>query len=103
MDLKTVKLLAGIPAENVKHDGFIDAKVPILLGVARDYCNKTFMVGNVEVLPAGVQKFVGEAIKYDLRDNGLKSRQMGNVTYTFDTNYPDTVTKNLAPYRGLRW
>jgi hypothetical protein len=103
MDLKTVKLLAGIPADNVKHDDFINAKMPILLGVARDYCNKTFMVGDVEVLPAGVQKYVGEAIKYDLRNHGLKSRQMGNVTYTFDTNYPDVVTDNLKSYRALRW
>jgi hypothetical protein len=103
MELSQVKLLAGIAADNVKHDDYIKAKIPILLGFAKDYCNKTFMIGETEVLPAGVQKFVGEAIKYDLRDNGLKSRQMGNVTYTFDTNYLDTVTKNLAPYRGLRW
>jgi hypothetical protein len=103
MNLSTVKMLAGIPTTNIKHDEFILAKVPILLGFARDYCNKTFMIGEIEVLPAGVQKFVGEAIKYDLRDTGLKSRQLGNVTYTFDTNYPDIVTKNLAAYRGLRW
>jgi Phage gp6-like head-tail connector protein len=103
MDLQTVKLLAGIPVENTKHDSFLQAKVPILLDWARDYCNKTFMVGDVEVLPAGVKKFVGEAIKYDLRDKGLKSRQLGNVTYTFDTDYPDSVTRNLAPYRALRW
>jgi hypothetical protein len=103
MELEQAKLLAEIPLENTKHDAFIKAKIPILLGVARDYCNKTFMIGDVEVLPAGVQKYVGEAIKYDLRNTGLKSRQMGNVTYSFDTNYPDTVTKNLGPYRALRW
>jgi len=103
MELDTVKLLAGIPLTKTIHDDFIKAKVPILIGWAKDYCNKTFIVGEEEVLPAGVQKFVGEAIKYDLRNTGLKSRQMGNVTYSFDTDYPDTVTRNLAPYRALRW
>ncbi|PAD36327.1 phage head-tail connector protein [Terribacillus saccharophilus] len=103
MDLNTVKLLASIPATNTKHDEFIEAKISVLIEAAEDYCNQSFIVNGKYILPAGVKQYVADAIKHDLRDTGLKSRQMGNVTYTFNTDYPDPVTKNLAPYRALRW
>lgn len=104
MDLKTVKLLIGMKETNTQHDSFIDAKIPVLVSQAKDYCNNDFLVGDKEVLPAGVQQYVADAIKYDiLGRSNLKSRTMGNVSYSFNTNYPSDVTQHLTPYKKLRW
>ncbi|KXZ17897.1 hypothetical protein AXI59_01210 [Bacillus nakamurai] len=94
MDIQQVKRMIGITTD--KHDAYLSEIVPILIEVAADKCKNTF---DPKALPAGVKMFVAEATEYNMTPSGLSGRSMGDVSYSYNTEFPQDIIKNLYPYR----
>jgi len=92
--------------DKLKHATFLNVMVPLLLEFAEDKCNTKFdevdVDGNLQP-PTGVKVFIAESIKHNLSAQGIASRSMGSVSYSYDTDFPDKITKHLNPYKELRW
>lgn len=83
-----------------KHSDYLTTLIPILLEYAEDYCNNMFDAKNP---PGGVKIFLAESIKHKLNTQGFASRQMGTVSYSYDTDLPEKIKNNLKPYRKVRF
>jgi hypothetical protein len=102
MDIQRVKKLIGI--KNDKHDEYLTEIVPLLVDFAKDECHNSFVDkdGN-ENIPSGVVIFVAKAAQFYMTNTGLASRSMDTVSYSFATELPETILKNLNPYRKMAW
>ncbi|WP_424162167.1 phage head-tail connector protein [Bacillus amyloliquefaciens] len=94
MDIQQVKRMIGITTD--KHDAYLSEVVPILIEFAADECKNTF---DPKALPAGVKIFVAKATEYNMTPSGLSGRSMGDVSYSYNTEFPQHIMKNLYPYR----
>ena len=101
MTIDQVKKLLGI--RNEKHDDYIEAMIPILMEYARGYCNATFFIGNEEVIPGPVKLFVAKAIEFNMNPAGVSGRSMGGASYSYETDFPPSITRLLKPYRKVRF
>lgn len=97
MDIQDVKNMLSINTN--KHDHYLAEVIPLFIEQAQGYCNNTFGTG----LPAGVKLYVAKAIEHNMKPVNLKSRSMTDVSYSYETELPKTVTKYLAPYRKVRF
>lgn len=103
MDIQTVKDILMIT--DSKYDVYLDTVVPIFEEKIKEWTNNRFKdsEGN-EVLPINLQHTVAKWVQHDMNVKaGIKSRSMGEVSYTFDTDVPDFVKRDIAPYRRLRF
>lgn len=101
MDIQSVKNMLSIKTD--KHDNYLAEVIPLFIELAKDRCNNTFLVDGVEELPAGVKLYVAKAIEHNMKPSNLKSRTMGSVSYSYDTDLPAGVVKHLAPYKKVRF
>lgn len=103
MDIQTVKKILGITT--TKYDSYLDTVVPMFEEKIKQRANNRFVddEGN-ETLPLDLQHTLAKWVQYDMTVKaGLKSKTMGEVSYTFDTDMPDFVKKDIAPYRRVRF
>ncbi len=84
-----------------KHDDYFDDMIPDLIEYVMDYCNNSFGAGVEPVLPGGARLFIAKALEYNMKKAGVSSRSMGSVSYSYETDFPPSVTKLLAPYRRV--
>ncbi|MCJ0932926.1 phage head-tail connector protein [Virgibacillus halodenitrificans] len=96
---ETIAKMAEI--DEKKHSDYLDIMLPLLLEFAEEKCNNQFDESNP---PSGVKLFLSETIAYKLdgKRKGIKSRSMGSVSYSYDTDLPDKVIKHLKPYKKVR-
>ena len=94
-----VKRILGI--KNNKHDDYIEEMVPILIEYAREYCNNPLITE--ETLPGPVRLFVAKAIQFNMNPAGLSSRSMGGASYSYDTDFPESILRQLRSYRRVRF
>lgn len=100
MDVQTIKTMLGITTD--RHDAYLKEVIPLFIEFAKDYCNNQFLVNGAEKLPAGVKLFVAKAIEFNMSPSNLSGRSMGDVSYSYVTELPETVIRHLKPYRILR-
>ncbi|WP_332238882.1 phage head-tail connector protein [Sporolactobacillus sp. KGMB 08714] len=93
-----VKALLGI--SDSSKDAYLNVFVPGTLQQVNDYCNQSFTEDDA---PFAVVKFIAKSAELDMSDVRLKSRSMGNVSYSFNTELPDSVMSLLTPYRKVRF
>lgn len=98
MDITQVKNILGITSD--RHDNYLAEVVPLFLEIAEERTNNTFTAGEE---PAGVKLFVAKACEYNMQESGLKSRTLGDVSYTYETDFPPSVLKHLRPYKKVRF
>ncbi|CAH0186073.1 phage head-tail connector protein [Peribacillus simplex] len=101
MDIQSVKNMLSINTD--KHDNYLAEVIPLFIELAKDRCNNTFQMNGVEELPAGVKLYVAKAIEYNMNPSNLKSRTMGSVSYSYDTDLPSSIVKYLVPYKKVRF
>lgn len=103
MDKEDVKKLLQI--KTTKHDEFLDTIIPLIIEDTKIKCNNLFLdpVTGEENLPGGVKIYIAKACQYNMQPSNLKSRTMGNVSYSFDLEFPSSITKLLAPYKRLKF
>lgn len=97
MDLQSLKNMMGY-ANTDKHDPYLIEMLPIMIEHAEDQCRTSFG----DELPGGVKLFVVNAIKFNMNPPGLKSRSMGEVSYSYNTDFPPNIMRYLAPYKKVR-
>lgn len=95
--LKKIKMLSNIKSD--EHDEFIVLYYSICLDWVKAYCNNDFD----DEVPQAVLLFISKAIKLNMVPVELKSRSMGTVSYTYNTEYPESMLSLLTPYRRLKF
>jgi acetylornithine/succinyldiaminopimelate/putrescine aminotransferase len=101
MDLQSVKNMLSI--KTTQHDTYLNEVIPLFIEQAKDYCNNSFLVDGTEALPAGVKLYVAKAIQFNMTPSNLKGRTMGEVSYSYETDLPRSITRLLAPYRRVKF
>jgi hypothetical protein len=96
--LNTIKVMLGI-ADNSKDD-YLNIVIPLIVDDVQEQCNNTFDISN---LPSGIIRYLAKALEFDMGDSRLKSRSLGNVSYSFNTELPGSVAKLLRPYKKVRF
>lgn len=96
MTPKQVKNMLGMTTD--KHDAYLQEVIPLFLDFAEDYCNRRW-----DEPPSGVRLFVAKAVEYNMNPAGLSSRSMDTVSYSYNTDFPESVMKFLRPYRRVRF
>ncbi len=101
--IKEIKLING--ERGTEKDDYYRAMLPIVFDEVKEHCNNTFGETETEapVLPGGVKKFMAKAIQHNENKAGLKSRSMGSVSYSYETDFPESLYKHLRPYRKVRF
>lgn len=97
MDKETIKNMLGI--KSAKHDSYLTEVIPLFIDHAKELCNNQFPEG----IPSGVKLYVAKAVEFNMGSSTLKGRKMGDVSYSYDTELPKSITKLLAPYRRLKF
>lgn len=96
-NLKKIKLLANITTD--EHDEFIELYFSLCLDWIQAYCNNSFG----EEIPPAVYLFIAKAVRMNMKPVELKARTMGTVSYTYNTEYPESMLSLLTPYRRLKF
>ncbi|WP_081787944.1 phage head-tail connector protein [Sporolactobacillus terrae] len=96
--LQQIKTLTGLNDDT--KDAYLNTVIPLIVEDAQEQCNNTFDINN---LPAGIIRYLAKVIEFDMGDSRLKSRSLGNVSYSFNTELPDSVTRLLRPYKRVRF
>jgi len=88
-----------------QHDEYIGTVLPILEGYAKDWCGNAFEedAEGKTIYPPGVKLFIAKAIEYLMNKAGVSSMTMGAVSYSYDLDFPPSLTKMLRPYKKVRW
>lgn len=97
MELTNVKTLLRI--NHNRFDEYLTDMIPRAKAYAESYCNRTFD----DPLPLDIELFIAKACEYNMIEQGLQTKQMGEVSYTFDIEerYPHTLLVYLKKYRKL--
>lgn len=97
--LEELKIIAKVKTDN--DDEYVRIMARLLLDHAKEYCNNAFEEEN---LKSGVKIFIGQGIEYNLKTQvGLTSRSMGSVSYSYNTDFPDSIYTVLRPYKKVRF
>lgn len=97
MDKETIKNMLGI--KTAKHDAYLTEVIPLFIDHAKELCNNQFE-GD---LPSGVKLYVAKAIQFNMNPSNLKGRKMGEVSYSYETDLPKSITKHLTPHKRVRF
>lgn len=102
IEIEEIKSILGI--KNTKHDEYLSIMIPILLEHVTAFCNNNFTsrTGEVDV-PGGVRLFIAKACEHNMQNAGLKSRSMGSVSYSYELEFPLSLTSYIRPYKRLRF
>jgi hypothetical protein len=102
VSLDTVKKILQITT--TKHDDYLNTMILLLEEYAKDKTNNDFLDENGnEVIPGAVTIFVAKACEYNMNKAGVTSRSMGEVSYSYDLDFPRSITKLLDPYRKVKF
>ncbi|CDQ22574.1 phage head-tail connector protein [Halobacillus karajensis] len=100
--VEKVKLRLGIT--DTKHDEFLQEVAPDQLDYAKAYTNNPFTNDEgVEVIPGPVILFVAKACEFNMGQTGLRSRSMGEVSYSYEIDLPKGIIKLLKPYKRVKF
>lgn len=102
MEITEVKTI--LQEKTTKQDEYLATMIPHVIEFAKEYCNNKFLDANKqEALPGGVRIFVAKACEFNMNKSGLKGRSMGDVSYSYETDFPPSLLKWLKPYRKVRF
>lgn len=100
--LQSVKTRLQI--KNNNHDEYITEMIPDMVEFSKDYCNNLFLdVDGNEVLPSGVILFVAKAIQYLMNEAGMTQQKMGDVNFSYESDFPPALLRLLKPYKRVKF
>jgi hypothetical protein len=103
MDTVLVKKILNI--STTKYDTYFDTVIPMIEDDVKAETNRDFIdddTGEV-VYPGGIKLLIAKIAEHGIKESGLKSRSMGNVSYEYDTDVPDNLKRKIRKYRRLSW
>ena len=95
--------------QDAQYDDYLNTIIPMLKDFAKEYCNNPFLVYDedteeyVEEIPEPVILFLAKATEYNIFQSGVKSESVGDYSVSFETDYPESITKLLRPYRKVKF
>jgi hypothetical protein len=98
MELQEVKNILNIA--DTKHDLYMDTVIPLYIEYVKDYCNNQFV--EKDELPGGVKIAVAKMVEFNLNKSGISSKSMGEVSYTYSLDFPQSILRILQPYSRIR-
>ncbi|MED3691301.1 phage head-tail connector protein [Peribacillus butanolivorans] len=96
MDKEEVKNILGITTN--KHDVYITTCIPLFVDFIKEHCNNSFP----DDISGGVKIAVAKMIEWNMNKSGQKTRSIGEVAYSFDTDFPPSILRLLQPYNRIR-
>lgn len=101
MDTQEVKDIIEITT--TKHDIYIYTMIELLIEFIQEHCNNSFKdeFGDVH-LKGGAKIAVAKMIEFNMNKSGVKSRSFGDISYSYDTDFPPSVMKLLEPYQRIK-
>jgi hypothetical protein len=101
MNTQEVKNILG--ETSTKHDKYIDTALPLFIEFVQDYCNNSFTDEYDDLeLRGGAKIAIAKMIEFNLNKSGQKGRTFGEVSYSYDTDFPQSILKLLSPYSRIR-
>lgn len=101
MDIQEVKDINRWNTE--KHDSYIGIVLPMFVEAVKGYCGNPFTDENgVESLPGSVRVAVAKWIEFNVLQSGVSGRSQG-VSYSYETQVPDSIKMLLQPHRRLKF
>lgn len=101
MIAQEVKDILGITT--IKHDIYINTVIPLFIEFTQDHCNNSFTDENeILSLKGGVKIAIAKMIEFNMNKAGQKSRNFGEVAYSYETDFPVSILRLLEPYRRIR-
>ena len=100
MNVQKVKIINKWALDDESKDEHIEALIDHYKGVAEEYCHRSFL----EDAPHGVEQFIAKSIARDFtQQQGITSRSMGSVSYSFDAEADSKLYTLLKQYRRVNW
>ena len=105
MDAATLvsKVKTRLQITTSKHDQYLSEIAPDWLEWVKEETNNSFMVNGEEKIPGPIIQFVAKASEFSMLKAGLKSRSMGSVSYSFDSELPEGIKKLYKPYKKVKF
>ena len=101
MTLQEVKDILQITT--TKHDVYITTMLDLLIEYIQDYCNNSFLDENgVLNIKGGAKIAIAKMIEFNMNKAGINSRSFGEVSYSYDTDFPPSILRLLEPYSRIR-
>lgn len=101
MDKDEVKNILGITTN--KHDVYITTAIPLLTDFIIEHCNNSFLGTDGETkLSGGIKFALAKMIEFNMNKSGQRTRTMGEVAYSYDSDFPLSIMKLLQPYNRIR-
>lgn len=104
-DVEAIKGIMGISFEDDSKDAYIKTMLPLMIEAVMAETNNTFNIqadGTMRI-PGGVKIYLAKAIERNTMKTGLKSRSMGSVSYSYDTEIPKELMRLLTPYKKVKF
>ncbi|KAA0956634.1 hypothetical protein FQ085_11615 [Planococcus sp. ANT_H30] len=104
-DVNEIKGIMGVAFADDSKDEYIKTMLPLLLESVMAYTNNTFGITTEGTLriPGGVKIYLAKAIERNTLATGLKSRSMGSVSYSYDTEVTSELKGLLTPYKKVKF
>ena len=100
MDATKVKAINKWDMADASKDSQIEALIPHYQGMAEEYCNRAFS----PPLPFKVEQYIAKSIARDFtQQQGISSRSMGSVSYSYDGDTDEKLNAIIKPLRKLNW
>lgn len=101
MNSQDVKNILGYTTS--KHDAYIETMINLLIEYIQDECNNTFKNENGELAIRGGAKIaIAKMIEFNMNKAGISARTFGEVSYSYNTDFPPSILRLLEPYRRIR-
>ena len=100
MEITEVKALNGIKTD--KHDEYLAAMIPLMEEVVKEYCNDDFVDGEQVTFPSSIKVAIAKWVQFNMLQTGVSGRSQG-VSYSYETQLPDSVKVYLKPFRKVKW
>lgn len=97
------KVKVRLQLTTTKHDNFLLEVAPDWLEWVKAETNNSFLVDGIEDIPGPIIQFVAKASEFSMAKAGIKSRTMGSVSYSFDSDLPESIKKLYRPYKKVKF
>ena len=104
-DIDEIKAIMQMDAADDSKDAYIRTMLPLMLESVMAYTNNGFSlsVDGTLKIPGGVKIYLAKAIERNTMATGIKSRSMGSVSYSYDTEIPSELKNMLTPYKKVKF
>lgn len=105
MDTSTLieKVKTRLQITSGKYDQYLSEVAPDWLEWVKEETNNSFTVNGEEKIPGPIIQFVAKASQYSMVKAGIKSKSMGSVSYSFDSELPDNLKELYRPYKKVKF